>query len=285
MWTYRASKLLALFNANSIFSGYIGDVLLRFFAELKGEDVEFRELPSDQINLKLFDVAEWLFVLTHKQILQLQETSRDGLAAAREYEPILRKLDEVNPDPLQPPSTPSPREQLLWECCFMLEMGMEMWQLINDGEHAQGFLPLDSFTKAMFEITKVRRNKIKKMQEPIPVWLCFAARVFIDIHVTLGGDSGQSSCGLQELKIAGMHPQAAIDKHLAFQGDKRSPSWTDACELGITQTSEHIKTWILKDRLTENSTVSFLTTANQMTNQMTNQSTILCGLIPCGAVF
>lgn len=102
----------------------------------------------------------------------------------------------------------------------------------------------------MLEITKMRRNKIKKMQEPITVWLCFVVRVFI-IHVTLGGDSGHSSRGLQELKIAGIYPQAAIDKHLAFQVDKRSPFWTDACELGITQASEHIRTWILKDQLAE----------------------------------
>lgn len=96
------------FHIKLALSGYLGDVLLRFFADLEGENVDSRDSPSDMINYKLVDLAEWLFVPTHKQLVLFQEVVSDGKGFLKEYLPIFEKIDAIETNLLYPPSSPSP---------------------------------------------------------------------------------------------------------------------------------------------------------------------------------
>lgn len=238
-------------HANPTHSAYLGDVLLRFFADLKGENVDTRAYPSDLINYKLVDLAEWLFVPTNKQVVLLQEIARDGTGLVSEYLPLFEKIDAIETNILYLPSSPSPQEQHIWETGFLFEMTNEIQSLAGEpGFPEDCSLPLDAFTRGIFDLLNpLRRDRSKKGQANIPLWLTFATRIFVDIHVILGGLGGCSTRGLQEMQLSGKRANDCVRKHEAFQVGKYSSSWPPEYDQSVTNLGQLVRRWSLADRL------------------------------------
>ncbi|PLB54962.1 hypothetical protein P170DRAFT_28669 [Aspergillus steynii IBT 23096] len=179
-----------------------------------GEDPNFRERPGDDLNFRMYDAAESIMMPTFMLLQSFDRLAEPGNILP--YKPGYYGTF----DPASNRSKKSARERYQEDKIVMLEVLSE-FLAFHRGVPSQTFE--DEFTRGL---------RLMFDTHEIPIWLVFAAQVFLDIHHALRGQVQEGllrSEGLRKVH-GGLHPGEPQIPFLAFHcGMVETERWGVPC--------------------------------------------------------
>lgn len=205
-------EFITLYPQHALFDEH-ALLLYRFLCEIRGEDPSRKELPGDYFNFAMSDAADWLLYPMYAPVNTLTDalrtsdipTYRDGHFGT--YDPSIER------------STLSPREKLQEDkiilCGALTDLAL--FQSLGKGVPVEDEL-----------IRGLRDAKTYK----VPLWLTFAAQVFLEVHHIL---RTETSRGFQELRSVARTLHSNLTQYLADSSDKSINQWTPGAQKSVSE--------------------------------------------------
>ncbi|RDW79076.1 uncharacterized protein DSM5745_05928 [Aspergillus mulundensis] len=193
---------------------------------LKEEDANFREQPGDDMNFRVYEDAQtlmyptWLILSAFREVVQKRNVPQ--------YRPgYYGHLDRTRYR-----NEMSGKENFLHDKMILMEILPEFVTLHRIGP-AQSYE--DEFTRGLRKMFDTKE---------IPLWLVFAAQVFLDIHRILRDDF-QRPHG--ELAIHAETVGTSIRKNMAFHADLRIDNWPKQNDKVMQHILDVVDMWVHTD--------------------------------------
>ena len=194
-----------------------------------GEDPELAEEPRDCFNIRMYDVAEQLFLPTYCMLRAFYCAAGEGDV------PTYNPVDPVHYNPSDDRSLMTDREKLGEDKAVLMGMLPKLGFFCRA---TPGSVPgEDSF------ITGLRETL--HGDGKIPVWLTFAAQLFLDSHHVL---RGKVSRGYEVLYAAVSQMESSIKETLDYHQSLRVVHWPRCNDLSLKQFLDRVE-WVKKDKL------------------------------------
>ncbi|KAL1963061.1 hypothetical protein VTN77DRAFT_8707 [Rasamsonia byssochlamydoides] len=169
-----------------------------------GEDQGYREQPGDDMNFRMYNAAEAIFCNTYQLLSAFSRLVDDWHIP--EYKPgFYGKYD-----PFSDRSKKTAREKYQEDKIVLLEILPEFSVLCKGTDRVPAEDELTRGLRMMFKTHK------------IPLWLVFAAQVFLDIHHVLREDIDR---GFSDLCTSASLISASIEETLKFHAKLRVETW------------------------------------------------------------
>ncbi|KAF7502110.1 hypothetical protein GJ744_007108 [Endocarpon pusillum] len=213
------------FPQNADFERHI-NVLYASLCSASGYEPDFKERPDDEMNFAVYEDAESVLFPTYMLISSFNDVVVPGSLPA--YKPGHYGAYSAQSDRMSKSSRDKFREdkvvllEILPEFCVLA--------LAPNGAPAE-----DEMTRGMREMVKHKK---------IPLWLTFAAQIFLDIHHTLREKVGD---GLFDLVKSARYVENSITQVLKFHENLRIENWPRSNDQGLLQILELITNWVKTD--------------------------------------
>jgi hypothetical protein len=219
-----------------------------------GIDINFREHPDDAFNYQLADVGLFLYIPTCNfleafcRVIQPREIPQAKKGYYGTYNP---KSDRTKM---------SLRERIAEDKIILLEILPEFCILGQSRVEGLGF---DELTKGLGVMYATKQ---------IPLWLAFAAQVFLDINHVLRDQVGG---GLLELKSAGRAARSSLT--LALDTPSHSVVWPKSNDQFLRNTLAFVDQWIMDDMVDKMRRVLLRSVFEPEPYYLLSRHPLLCG--------
>ncbi|KAI9038903.1 uncharacterized protein KD926_010117 [Aspergillus affinis] len=194
---------------------------------LHGEMPNFREQPGDDLNFRMYDVADSMML---PAFMLLQSFDQDALVKPRNNPPYKPDYGMFNPASAR--SEKSAREKFQEDKIVMLDM-LSGFSTFHQRVPPQPFE--DEFTRGLRLMLKTHI---------IPIWLVFAAQVFLDIHHALRGNVTRA---ISDLQVSVGSMEACIKKKLEFHSSLTVAGWPKKSYQAFHSMLKEIHWWVDSD--------------------------------------
>src|SRR5437667_6679771 len=109
----------------------------------------------------------------------------------------------------------------------------------------------------------------------IPLWVTYAAQIFLDIHHTLRADVVR---GLSELREAGIRANESLKEYLDGDKPRIFDNWPSSNETAVKGIRQLIDKWIIGDALAQVKN-RLLRSATPQPYSLFSRHPLLCGLL------
>lgn len=193
---------------------------------MRGEDVELRQNPGDPYNMAVADIAEWSYLSTHVLLVSFCDVLEPEVIPSykRGYYGVY--------NPSQDRTKMSFQEKFVEDQIVLLQALPDFAFLGQLG------IPL----AVEDEITTGLRKMMKTKN--VPLWLAFAAQVYLDIHHILRVDVQK---GFQEVKITALRVQKTLKEYFEFSKALSCPNWPKSNDNGLRGILETIDRYVAND--------------------------------------
>ncbi|KAI4155207.1 MAG: hypothetical protein LQ340_001140 [Diploschistes diacapsis] len=194
-----------------------------------GEEESAREQPDDEMNFRMYDAAETLFVPTYMLLEAFMRVVEPGHA------PIMKPGYFGTYDATSDRSRKNAREKFKEDKAMLC------------GILPDFYLTVQGPPKTMIaedELTRGLRDAFRTKE--LPLWLIFATQVYVDIHHVL---RGYVSNGISDLQKTGKYLYDSIDQIFKFHASLRIENWPRSNDLVFKQLQEDIDRLVMNDPL------------------------------------
>lgn len=222
-------------DIQQLFDKYGGsaELLGAFYAgmcAIEGEDPEFRERPSDDMNFRMYDSAESVYLPVFMLLNSFSVlVERDNLLPFKPgyYGTFDRASDR---------STKSARDKFKEDKIVLLEILSEFLTLHR------------TMPPQPFEDEFTRGLRMMFDTHNIPLWLVLAAQVFLDIHHILRAGVTK---GFSDLSNSSKIIEKSIKENLDFHSDLRIAGWPKSNDQAFQALLDDIQKWVDSDPVEE----------------------------------
>ena len=202
----------------------ITGVFYLLMCHIRGENAETREQPMDVVNHAMLDVADWLYLPVNSLLLSFCDVVQPN------YAPVMKPGHFGVYNPHADRSKLTVREQLQEDRIILLEALPEFFIITK----INGNLPVAD------ELTNGLRSMF--VQKTVPLWVTYAAQIFLDIHHVLRADVVR---GLSELRASGTHAASTLKEY--FATSKTFENWPAQNEEVVRRINKFVDSWIVQD--------------------------------------
>ena len=175
---------------------------------LRGESPEGKHHPQDPFNIAAADVAEWCFFPTMQLVEAFSRVVEPGQVP--KFKPDFFGKVDMSKDR----ASLSVRERYNQDRFLLLSF---LPNFVFLAGYKVEMPAEDEFARGIREMVKTRE---------VPIWLGFAAQVWLDVYYLLGSKKDQA---FQELRLCGLRSKKAMDE--AVRLDKSIPFVTGLHEM------------------------------------------------------
>ncbi|DAA75324.1 TPA_exp: Uncharacterized protein A8136_1721 [Trichophyton benhamiae CBS 112371] len=195
-----------------------------------GEDKDFRELPGDDLNFRVWEAATEIFFPTY-MFLQgfVPMVSKDNM-------PVIKPGYFGVYDPTSDRINKSPREKFQEDKVILLEHSTEFALLCIC---APDLLAEDELTRSFAEAFQTHS---------VTLFLSFATQVYLDIHHTLRGDVRR---GLSDLMATANMIDESINDNFQYHKSLRVTGWPRSNDTVLEKIQQFIGLWVKRDPVGE----------------------------------
>jgi len=206
----------------------ISQVFYLLICILRGEDPQNRERPDDIVNLRMIDVAEFLYMPSYSTLVSFCNVIQPNRA------PVYKPGHFGIYDPHCDREKLTIREKMQEDRIILLEVLPEFF-ILSEATDGHRIFGGDELTHGIGEMCRTKE---------IPLWLAFATQIYLDIHHILRTDVTR---GFSDLQAAGQQTKATLDAY--FPRSQLFTNWPAQNEQAIMEIKKFLDKWILTDEL------------------------------------
>lgn len=193
---------------------------------LRGEDPDEREQPDDIVNFAMLDVADWVYLPVYSLLLSFCDVIRSNHA------PVMKPGHFGIYNPRVDRSKLTIRQKMQEDRIILFEALPEFFVMAN----ITGGVPVaDEFAIGLRSVF---------VQKTVPLWVAYAAQIFLDINHTLRADVVR---GLSELRASGTQAAATLKDYFDTKKPRNFINWPSQNEAAVRGIDQLINRWIVGD--------------------------------------
>ncbi|KAI4124713.1 MAG: hypothetical protein LQ338_004661 [Usnochroma carphineum] len=209
----------------------IVDLFYQVQALWSGESPEKKERPDDLFNFKVYDLAEDCLVTTYTTLSSLQDVVEPGILPV--YKPGHFGFRDRSKDW----DDMTPRGKFKEDQLILFEAFPDLV-----------LLGMITSRSPLAEDELIRGVRDMLPGRPIPLWLVFAGRCFLDAQHALSRDVG---LGYEQLARTGLAMKTSIKENLGFHKSLRVETWPKPNDFQFTEMLGVVDSWVLRDVVAE----------------------------------
>lgn len=216
---------VASFPKHTDFEKHI-NVLYAQVCLANGQDPAHKARPDDEMNFDVYEDAEPMLFPAY----MLMSSFKDVLEP--EVLPVFKPSHFGTYDPSSDRNSKSPRDKFREDKIVLLETLPDFCVLAYVGDAIPAE---DEMARGMLEMVK---------HNTTPIWLVFAAQIFLDIHHRLRQKVNQ---GFHEMVRSATYVETSIKNAMKFHENLRVDNWPKHNDQGLLQILERITHWVKND--------------------------------------
>lgn len=201
---------------------------------LRGESPETKERYDDLLNFEVYDIAEDCLVSTYTTMSSLQDIVEPGIM------PIYKTGHYGFRDRSKAWDEKTPRGKFKDDQLILMEAFPDLV-----------LLSMITSRSPLAEDELIRGVRDMLPGRPIPVWLVFAGRCFLDIQHVLEDAVGN---GYAQLGRTAHAMKTSIKQNMEFHKSLRVDNWPKPNDFQFTETLGVIDSWVMRDVIAERRT-------------------------------
>ncbi|KAI9784493.1 MAG: hypothetical protein M1835_003574 [Candelina submexicana] len=213
------------FPSHTSFETHV-NVLYMQVSYANGYDPGFKERPDDEMNFAIYREAETMLFPTYMLLSSFMDVIEPGSLPV--YKPGHFGVHE----PASERAPKSSRDRFREDKVVLLETLPDFCVFAQ----MPGSIPAED------ELTRGVREMVKRKE--VPIWLTFAAQVFLDIHHTLREQVG---IGIHDLIKSASYAGNNIEGVLEFHNNLRIENWPRSNDRVLHQILDLITDWVKTD--------------------------------------
>lgn len=187
---------------------------------------ESKERPDDEMNFAVYNDAETLLFPAYMLVSAFNRILEPGSL------PVYKPGHYGVYDPLSDRASKSSRDKFREDKIILLELLPDFYVF----SLTRGKIPAeDEMTRGIREMAA---------QNKVPIWLAFAAQVFLDIHHILREQIGR---GRDDLVKSAKYVESGIERVLDFHKNLRIENWPKSNDQGLLMILDRIMNWVKTD--------------------------------------
>ncbi|KAI4193237.1 MAG: hypothetical protein LQ348_002920 [Seirophora lacunosa] len=198
---------------------------------IRGESAETKERQDDLINFKVYDLAEDCLVTTYTTLSSLQDVVKPGVV------PVYKQGHFGFRDKSKTWEKMTPRGKFKDDQLILFEAFPDLV-----------LLSMITSRSPLAEDELIRGIRAMLPGRPMPLWLVFAGRCFLDIQHTMNDAVGNGYAHLERTAHA---RKSSIQINADFHKTLRIENWPKSNDLQFTELLGIIDNWVMQDVIAE----------------------------------
>ncbi|KAI4088065.1 MAG: hypothetical protein LQ344_006327 [Seirophora lacunosa] len=198
---------------------------------IRGESAETKERQDDLINFKVYDLAEDCLVTTYTTLSSLQDVVKPGVV------PVYKQGHFGFRDKSKTWEKMTPRGKFKDDQLIIFEAFPDLV-----------LLSMITSRSPLAEDELIRGIRAMLPGRPMPLWLVFAGRCFLDIQHTMNDAVGNGYAHLERTAHA---MKSSIQINADFHKTLRIENWPKSNDLQFTELLGIIDYWVMQDVIAE----------------------------------